>query len=145
MGRLRKFSRLVMAVTAVLIVGPLLLWACPVAAEPDLAKALVGKWAGGVRGSFNGNRERVLVIDSVTNGAAEGRFGFSEDRLGKIQIAITGDPARPRLEFTTTGANVLVPWKLTLEFDKVLSGTVYLPVRGGSGRLEYPGRFEKAE
>ncbi len=88
---------------------------------------------------------RVLVIDTVSESTAAGRFGVTEDRLGRIQIAVHQTAGALALEFTVPARAVLVPWKLRLTSPGVLSGIVDEPVRGPAGRVEYPVTFRKGE
>jgi hypothetical protein len=133
---------------AVMVGGLALFWAggSPSGAPPDIEKLLVGKWNGEIQGAFAGNRARVLVIDGVGDGTANGRFGLSEDRLGKVPISVQHTGNDLTLEFTVTARDTLnIPWRLRLESPGVLVGTVYQPVRGAPGRIEYPATFRRAE
>jgi hypothetical protein len=133
------------AVVAFMVAIGLELSATPVAAQLDPAKSLPGKWRGEIMGHYSGNRVRVLVINAVHETTADGRFGVSEDRLGRIQISVRRSGDGVTVEFATTAREVIVPWKLTLVSEKVLTGTVHQPVRGPAGRIEFPVKFEKVE
>lgn len=132
------------AVVSIVAIGPELA-ARPATAQLDPPKVLPGKWHGEIMGTYSGNRARVLVINTVHEVTADGRFGVSEDRLGRIQISVLRSGSGVTLEFTTAVREVIIPWRLALVSERVLTGTVNQPVRGPAGRIEFPVKFEKVE
>ena len=97
-------------------------------AQPDAAKALIGKWEGEVQWhGMAGEAGRTLVIETLEEKdgkwVANGRYGVTGKGLGKVQIDVNDVSTRPWIQFVT-GANSRV--RLDLVNPKHLAGTLTL-------------------
>jgi hypothetical protein len=100
-------------------------------AQADPTKALNGTWDGWVAGIPN--PERVLVIRSIKakeggGWTADGRYGFTVDKLGRSPIEISLQGSDVTLEFVSGEKN---PVKLKLVGENTLEGTANFVVSGG--------------
>lgn len=97
-------------------------------AQVDLAKALIGKWAGEVqqRGT-GGDPNRTLIIEAVTQTegkwVAQGKYGMTGKGLGRVQMEVDAGGGKPWVRFVTA-ANLTV--RLDLFDEKHLVGKVTL-------------------
>lgn len=119
----------------------------PAAAEVDVAAALVGRWEGQV--TIKGSQyppARVLIIknprqESTAGGVAkwkaDGSFGITADKLGRIDLAITVVDPTVTVEFATPNS---LQATLKLMKPKVLEGTIVVP-----GGQETRMRLERRE
>ncbi|HUG37963.1 MAG TPA: hypothetical protein VML54_13485 [Candidatus Limnocylindrales bacterium] len=113
-------------------------------AQPQYAKALIGKWAGDIQqSSLRVSPDRTLIIESVADGEGtvpfKGRFGVTGQGLGRMEGTL--EIAGGQLRFTTNaGAKVV----LQLSGEKDLTGTIEF--RGtGEGIQQRPMRLRKVE
>ena len=119
-----------------------------VAAEDDLAKALVGTWQGELqlRLKKGADPEVTLKIASVKQEdgkwVAEGRFGL-DGKTRPVKIDVDTGGAKPSLRWTgATGFE----YNLSLLDDKHLGGTATLTTKeGGRGDRDRSMRLEKKE
>ena len=106
----------------------------PAAAEVDVAAALVGRWEGQV--AIKGSQyppARVLIIKNLrqeSTGAgvakwkADGSYGVTADKLGRVDLTITVVDLTVTVEFTTPNS---LHATLKLVKPKVLEGTIAVP------------------
>lgn len=116
-------------VLALLLCSPL---PCPLSAQPDLSKVLVGKWEGEMAQPRIGKAQidlaRTLVISEVNEkagtGSAKGEYGISGQRLAPVAITIKPSDGGTQLEFQTPAGG---PVTLRLVGDKHLQGSTKPP------------------
>lgn len=134
--------------TTLALVGCLLpLFVGPAAAEVDVAAALAGRWEGQV--VIKGSQyppARVLIIKNprqestgagVAKWKADGSYGVTADKLGRVDLAITVVDPTVTVEFTTQNS---LHATLKLVKPNLLEGTIVVP-----GGQETRMRLERRE
>lgn len=114
-----------------------------VLAQADPTKALVGTWEGWIEGIPNG--ERALVIRSVKakeggGWTADGRYGYTTEKMGRSPIEISQQGNDVMLEFLSGEKN---PVKVKLVGENKLEGTANFVITGRTTNRAI--KFEKKD